>query len=225
MSETIAHELREEILTGRIRPGTRVHQVEVAKRFGVSTTPVREAFALLAQEGLLSSRAHRGAVVLGAIEQDVRESFDIRMALETFAVRRAVPNLTDDDLSVLRDLLSRYVNIGIVQPEEVQSLVAQFFDQIYAASGSKKLHKSIQDIRGATDVYLLLMATDRPALCTDRRPETIRLYQSIYLACAARDEDAAVAAVVDHLESTAEAVLGYLEAISAAEGNEVPTPA
>jgi len=212
--ETIAVDLRNEILAGKIRPGTRLHQTEVARRFNVSTTPVREAFALLAQEGLVSSRAHKGAVVLSAIEQEVRESFDVRTALETHAMKMAVPNLSDVEIADLRDLLSQYVKIGIVQPEEVQRLVGSFFDQIYAAARSRRLEKTIQELRGATDVYLLLMANDRPSLCIDRRAESIRLLQAIYTACAARDVEAAHAAVVDHLESTATVVLGYLSSIA-----------
>jgi DNA-binding GntR family transcriptional regulator len=214
LAETIAGRLRTEILTGAIRPGHRLHQVSIAARFGVSATPVREAFALLAQEGLITSRAHKGAVVLGGVEEDLRESFEVRIALETFAIKSAIPNLTDGDIDTLREILERYVSMGRVTPGEVQDLVAEFFDQIYVACDNRKLHKNIQELRAATDVYLLLMATDQPNTCLDRRADTISQYQEICLACAERDPERAELAVVDYLRSTAEVVLQYLALVS-----------
>jgi DNA-binding GntR family transcriptional regulator len=214
MSETIADHLRGEILTGKIRPGVRLHQVGIAGRFGVSATPVREAFALLAQEGLITSRAHKGAIVLGGAQDELRETCDVRVALETFAIRQALPRLADRDLSRLRELLERYVHLGRVKPEEVQDLIAAFFDQIYVACGNRKLLKNIQELRATTDVYLLLMATDRPDSCTNRRAETISQYQAVYLACVNRDADAAADAVDACLRSAAEVVLQYLAIVS-----------
>jgi DNA-binding GntR family transcriptional regulator len=217
IAETIAGRLRTEILTGAIRPGHRLHQVSIAARFGVSATPVREAFALLSQEGLITSRAHKGAVVLGGVEEDLRESFDVRIALETFAMRAAIVNLTDDDIARIRELVTRYVRMGRVTPGEVQDLVAEFFDAIYVACNNRKLHKNIQELRAATDVYLLLMATDRPNSCLDRRADTISQYQEICVACAERDPERAVSAVVDYLRQTAEVVLQYLALVSESE--------
>jgi DNA-binding GntR family transcriptional regulator len=62
-SEAVAGELRRMIQSGEFPPGARLRQAEIAARFGMSTTPVREAFMILAQEGIVRQDAHRGVVV------------------------------------------------------------------------------------------------------------------------------------------------------------------
>ena len=89
-SEAVSERLRAEIQRGDLPPGTRLRQGEVAARFGVSTTPVREAFALLQAQGLVRIDPHRGAIVFLPTAKDAQELYEIRIALETLAIGRAV---------------------------------------------------------------------------------------------------------------------------------------
>ncbi|HEV2661690.1 MAG TPA: GntR family transcriptional regulator, partial [Ktedonobacteraceae bacterium] len=86
IAEQIAAALRKEITTGHLAAGTHLPQVEIAQRFGVSTTPVREAFGLLQSEGLVQIDTHRGVTVFLPTVQDLVEHYEIRMALEMLAV-------------------------------------------------------------------------------------------------------------------------------------------
>jgi DNA-binding GntR family transcriptional regulator len=99
--------LRDEILAGRLLPGTPLLQDEVAARLGVSSTPVREAFGVLEAEGFLERRPHRGVVVADRSVIDVADAYAVRMVLEAYAVRRvaqfADPRVLDGLEATLRD--------------------------------------------------------------------------------------------------------------------------
>src|SRR3954463_5443378 len=85
----VAERLRAEIVGGERPPGGRLRQVEIARGLGVSTTPVREALAMLQQEGLVRLHPQRGAVVFLPSVDDLREHYEIRAALEALAAAKA----------------------------------------------------------------------------------------------------------------------------------------
>lgn len=93
--------LHEAILSGRLRPGERVVIDEVARRFGVSIIPVREALRQLEAERLVTSQPHVGPVVTGFDEGAVAELFTLLECLELAAARHAVERVTAADLSDL----------------------------------------------------------------------------------------------------------------------------
>jgi DNA-binding GntR family transcriptional regulator len=74
-SAFVADQLRDAILRGAIPPGTRLRQAQLAHEFGVSTTPVREAFQILQSEGIVESDPHRGVVVRRPSAADVAEDY------------------------------------------------------------------------------------------------------------------------------------------------------
>jgi DNA-binding GntR family transcriptional regulator len=90
--------LRRAIVAGELRPGERVRQDEVAERLGVSLAPIREALAVLEQEGQVTYRPRRGYVVTELDLADLRELYELRQLLEERAARRALPQLDEDAL-------------------------------------------------------------------------------------------------------------------------------
>lgn len=96
--------LRELVLTGRIPPGSRVNEVELAQRLGISRGPLREAIRHLASERLLTLVPNRGAFVPDADADDVRALFELRSALECAAAELAASRRTDADLVRLREV-------------------------------------------------------------------------------------------------------------------------
>ncbi|SDG86742.1 DNA-binding transcriptional regulator, GntR family [Lentzea fradiae] len=96
--------LREQVLTGKIPPGSRVNEVEVAQQLGISRGPLREAIRHLASERLLVLVPHRGAFVPDAGADDVRALFELRTALECAAAELAASRRTDVDLVRLREV-------------------------------------------------------------------------------------------------------------------------
>lgn len=136
--EQVAQSLRQAILAGEYRQGELISLDSVAHLVGVSRTPVREAFQLLAAEGLIELRPNRGAVVIGLAPEAVADSFDMRILLEGEAVYRACMNGVDTKL------LERYCDEGdlAVKYNEVARFTKcnmLFHETIWEASGSEKL--------------------------------------------------------------------------------------
>lgn len=92
VGDSIAHALRDDILAGRLVPGTRLVEDAIAKQFGVSRIPVREALTRLQSEGFVSIVRHRGATVSTTLVQDSRELLQIRRGLETLSAQLAAAN-------------------------------------------------------------------------------------------------------------------------------------
>jgi DNA-binding GntR family transcriptional regulator len=100
-ADDLAHELQVEILTGRIPLGTRLRQEDLAARFGVSRTPIREALRQLQAIGLVEQLGHRGALVRPFSPDECRNVFLVRAELEGLAAERAAGRLTTYDNSDL----------------------------------------------------------------------------------------------------------------------------
>jgi DNA-binding GntR family transcriptional regulator len=94
-SESLVDALREAILTGRYAPGTRLVQEDLAEAFGVSRIPLREALRRLEGEGLVLISPNRGAIVRPLAPKDVVDLYDLRLALESLAIRRAAERFAD----------------------------------------------------------------------------------------------------------------------------------
>lgn len=99
--------LRTEIMSGQLTAGTAVPQDEIARRLGVSITPVREALRRLESEGLISYRSHRGATVSELSHDAARELYLLRGAIEGLCARLAADRITEAQLAGLRDLHDR----------------------------------------------------------------------------------------------------------------------
>jgi DNA-binding GntR family transcriptional regulator len=87
-------QLAEEIVTGQLAPGASLDETDLARRFGVSRTPVREALRALAASGLVESRAHRGAVVAHPTPQRLVDMFETMAELEALCAGLAATNMT-----------------------------------------------------------------------------------------------------------------------------------
>jgi DNA-binding GntR family transcriptional regulator len=104
LPEAAADRLRLLITEGDLPPGARLNERELSERLGVSRTPLREAFRMLATEGLIVQLPNRGAQVVALGEDDVRQAFDVMGALEGLAGELACDQVTEADLVLLRGL-------------------------------------------------------------------------------------------------------------------------
>ena len=103
----IAISLRRDILTGHVAPGSDLPQEELARRFGVSRIPVRDALNLLAAEKLVRVRPNRGAQVISFSRKDLAEVYSLRVILETDCLARAIPDIGDVDLERIAQEMRR----------------------------------------------------------------------------------------------------------------------
>ena len=102
--EVVTRRLREMVISGALRPGTRLRQIQLASDFGVSPTPVREALRRLVSEGFLQSEPHVGVSVANPVAEWTLEVFEIRQSLEGKLVAAASQSMTTERIALLRDL-------------------------------------------------------------------------------------------------------------------------
>ena len=112
LREKILEMIRDAILKGTMKPGERVSEPELAERFGISRTPIREAFRQLESEGYLEVIPRKGAVVASLSERDIEEFYAIKILLEGFAAKMAAEKLTEKDIDRLESINERLKKVA-----------------------------------------------------------------------------------------------------------------
>ena len=108
LSARVYSQIKDLILCNEILPGQKLHHQGLSERLGVSRTPVREALTRLVQEGYVSFLPNRGFTCKEIRLQEAEELYDLREALEAFAIEKAIGNLTQDALDDLSQKLNQY---------------------------------------------------------------------------------------------------------------------
>jgi len=197
IAEQIAAALRHEIVTGQLSAGVRLRQVEIAQRFGVSTTPVREAFALLQSDGLVQIDTHRGVTVFLPTIQDLVEHYEIRMALEMLAAEKAAEHFQPQDAPPLVAILDEMHTTS--DAAHYVELNQQFHLRLYRLGGRTRLVTMIEELRNASLAYNHLYAA------ADVPKDAERLdgeHREILAACQAGDPVRAANAERHHIQQT-----------------------
>lgn len=203
-AQAVADALRREILAGEIEAGSPLRQVELAQRFGVSTTPVREAFAALLREGLVVGDSHRGVVVFRPSLEDLRENYEIRIVLESLATEKAAEKINEQQLAALDELLARMR--GVRDPIEYFALNRRFHAAIYQSAGRARLAELIEKLRDAGHAYGNLFAVRSG----DDRSQTELEHGAIVQALRAKAPARAAKAMATHLRRNADFVARQL---------------
>lgn len=160
--ELIFDALEEEILTGRLAPGTLLRQEELAARYGVSITPVREALRELSARGLVAHEVHRGVRVAHASVEGQQELAEIRMLLEPYAARLATACVTAEDIAALKAINGQIAStVGKADQRDIRRLDHDFHMQLFAAAGTHHLLPMIRSAWAAHE-WMRLVLPGRP---------------------------------------------------------------
>ena len=197
--------VREAILTAALPPGSRLRQEKLAELFGTSRIPVREALRALEYEGLVSSIPYRGFTVTELDADDIEEVYDLRILLESHAVRLAVPLMTDDDLAALEGLYTEMVEA----PTADGQLAAreQFYIRLYSMTGRPRLVALISRLRQEVARSLRWPTLQHAPSHHERFFESIR----------AGDADGAAALLASHYRRVAVLIRRYLRDAAAVD--------
>ncbi|MGV9801245.1 GntR family transcriptional regulator [Mycobacterium sp. NPDC003449] len=122
------------IVSGAYRPGEKLNEVELAERFGVSRTPVREALKTLGSSGVVSIERNKGARVVGYSQDTIEAVYSARSMMEPYAARLAAQTMTDDDIAELRRLADDMLTKVTHSPDiaEISALNDAFHSAILA---------------------------------------------------------------------------------------------
>ena len=142
LREQVADHLRAEILASRLAPGTELGEAILAGSLGISRGPVREALWQLAAEGLVTIVPRRGAVVKTLTRQEFLDAYQVREALESLAIKLAVPRLTETDKGELRRMCERMESEAAAgNTERFFEINHDFHSLLVRASGNQKLEE------------------------------------------------------------------------------------
>ncbi|ACQ78847.1 transcriptional regulator, GntR family [Beutenbergia cavernae DSM 12333] len=144
LRDRIVSSLRQQIIDGDLRAGTRLHERDLSERFGVSRVPVREAIITLSGEGLVDVQPGVGAFVTPLTRQNVREVFEIRAALEPMAARLAALRCTADHLATLQALVAGARDAARVHDAAAGARAnADFHEMLFRATGNDLLQTMV----------------------------------------------------------------------------------
>ena len=177
---------------GLYRPGDRLVETELAERFGVSRTPIREALQRLETQSLLA-RDGRSLIVASLDHNQMAELYAVRTELEGLAARLAARHATEEEVQVLRDMVEED-EVLIKDPTALARANRRFHKMIHLASHNRFLVQQLDLVHRS----MALMATT--SLAAEGRGEVaMSEHAAIVEAIARRDEDAAYMALKDHI--------------------------
>lgn len=205
----IADALRQDILFGRLKPGTKLAQRELCEQFGTSRMPVRDALRALLHEGLLTLDSGQHTLVAPLSRDDLLDSFIIEGTLTGLATTRATELTSDEDLDELDSLHRHMLAVTNGTPEgsakSMASLNWTFHRKINRASGSRKLLAALR-----------VVSIDMPREFLERLPEyharSNDEHARILAAMRKRDGERAGDLMAKHVISSGKALIAYLEA-------------
>ena len=189
--------LREDILRGKLENGEKLTEQRICDEYNVSRTPVREAFRLLDQEGLIQMIPNRGAFVMGFESQDIADMYDMRKEYEMLAFAWAVERMTEEELEKIRnacDLMEFYTRKGDIAKASEQNM--HFHELIYEASHNRLLTRILTTYQ----YYTKLFKYNEEDHTAEYLNELLDEHKEILQALESRDAERGAVLVRKHLE-------------------------
>ncbi|MGE5219601.1 MAG: GntR family transcriptional regulator [Chloroflexota bacterium] len=220
LSARVYNQIKNLILCNEIMPGQKLHHQQLGERLGVSRTPVREALTRLVQEGYVSFLPNRGFTCKEIRMQEAEELYELREALEAFAVEKATATVTDAALRHLRekmnaygrDVQNRFTRERLVYDQDVHLEIASL-------TGNEILKNTLNHV---FERIVLKRRTDGlydPARGVAAHQEHLRLLDAMER----RDTAAAVAILRGHIQAGKQNVMADLEHRQAMRGLKAVT--
>ncbi len=203
----VHRQLQTEIAEGRIEPGAKLDEQEIAERFGVSRTPVREAFRLLAADDLVELRGRQGAAVRVIGVHALVEMFQVMGELEGLCARLAARRLTPSQKAALTVIHERLLAAADQGADVFYDVNQEFHEAIYEASCNGFLADQTRRLRNRVAGY-----RRRVTRMPNRIADTLREHQAIMDAIFAHDADRAHAAMRAHLTLLGDNLLDFIAA-------------
>jgi len=194
-------ELRRRLMSGAFLPGERLREEHIASELSVSRTPVRGAIERLVADGLVKREGRRGAVVLGWVDRDINEAFELRMLLEPHAARTAAERASAAQIDQLerinQDMLDAVLSGDANKTARVQHCNNLFHHALLDAAQSARLRSMVENLLDMPIIIGSFYFYTR-----DDMLRSVEHHRQIIAALRARDPACAEAAMRLHLAAT-----------------------
>jgi len=207
IAQSVAGQIREQILNGDIKGGEPLRQDAIAKAVGTSIIPVREALRQLEAEGLVALKSHRGAVATELTLDKVLEWINLRRLIETDLISAAIDKISEDDLTRAEQVLGRWGRAmeKRVEIDQWSDYNFEFHSILYAAADRPETMKVLASLHQKCDRYirLQLLSGDHIARAESEHRALIDL-------CRSRDKRAAKSLLNQHIVGVEEDIIEAL---------------
>ena len=204
LSDEIAGYLRDQIISGKLRPGQRIVLDAVARQLGVSRMPVRDAVLTLSHEGLTEVRPRRGVVVAPMSRQDLLDAYLVHAVVAGLVVERAVPNLSAAELTQLERLHDQMAQLGPENTVRLEQLNWEFHRTLNQASRSRKLAWLLRTLTRTVPHHFYHLIPNWAAIAHEHHGQLLAALQArdaaLARACAERHVQTGGTMLVDYLE-------------------------
>jgi DNA-binding GntR family transcriptional regulator len=201
--ELIADALRGAILQGRYKANQPLRQDLIAEELGVSKIPLREALVQLKAEGLVTFMPKRGAVVSQLSAAEVEEIYAMRIALETLAIEKAIPRLSQSDLIRAQGVLE-IIDSG-TEKSQWGDLNWEFHATLYQAAHMPLLMQTIHNLHNNVVRYLIIYLDHLRASALSQKE-----HWALLNTCRHKKDADAKKVLEDHLRHASERLVAYL---------------
>ncbi|MFP7234242.1 GntR family transcriptional regulator [Bacillus subtilis] len=202
------NQLKKMIFNGTFKPGERINETQLAKSFGVSRSPIREAMRLLEKDGLLKADDRNGFSITSLTAKDVDEIYKIRIPLEQLAVELVIDEANEEELAILEKQLEeteKAIQNGM-EDTEIISLNQKFHDMLVDFSHNRHLKNLLEHVNDLIHFCRILNYTG------DHRAETILSeHRKIFAEVKKKNKEAAKQYVMAHFNHDCEHLKRVLE--------------
>ncbi len=204
--EIIFEYLRQVILDGVIKPGDRLVERDIAAKFNVSRTPVREALRKLESEGYVEYIPRKGDVVRGFNAEEIEEIYDIRKALECLAVRKAIKNISEHETERLKTIIEQLDKDEKGDGEQTFKGLHDFDELILNTAKMPMVSNFVHVLQESLVRYRKINLSHEP-----RRKVAIKEHRAILKAIIDRDVERAEQLIALHIDNAREELLKGLK--------------
>jgi DNA-binding GntR family transcriptional regulator len=204
--------IRTMIIEGRLEPGQRLKEEELARELGISRTPIREALLMLQAEDLVVAAPNRGATVRVHDADDLHDQYELRALLEGFAARRAAERVTPEQVEVLHGSCVRFDALS--RDDDLRGVVREnlfFHNTILEIANSGRLTALVRKV-----IELPLVYNSYRWYSADQMRISVHYHRQIAKAVADGDADRAELVMKEHLFEARDLLVSHVRAIQQA---------
>lgn len=212
LASAAQQEIERMILAGEIGPGAKLTEAWLSERLGVSRGPIREAFRMLEEAGLVRQEKNRGVFVRDIPHDEAAEIYDLRAAMDELVGRRLAETIAPAQLKALRGIAERMEQaVKADDRDEYHLLNLQFHDRMVEFAGNRKMAAIYRKLVKELALYRRRNLLERAVL-----PQSIAEHRAILKAIASGDAEQAGRAMYDHVIESKERALRHPESVTAA---------
>lgn len=207
LRDVVYKTIRDAILKGELKPGTRLMEIHLASSLGVSRTPVREAIRMLEREGLAVTFPRRGAQVAHMSVKDLEDVIEIRESLDVLAATKTCENVTDEVIERLESSVEAFRNV--IKSGDFRKIVEadeDFHNIIYEAANNPKLTQIVKSLREQMYRYRYEYIKEK-----DMISHLLTEHENILLAIKRRDKSYVIEMMREHIDNQYKTVKRLIE--------------